>query len=158
MYQLESLLNAYGFNDVIRVVRRIGKKTQYEFRFKYRRTLLKQFNADLGSRKLFNQANHFLRFISAYNVILIKRERALSELYSGISAPNDLIYTIYYFGSSIDYVRFKDTENMHGITYDYSSKTLSFRFKSLPEVHCSVNIYKHSDVFTEVRYYVNSIG
>lgn len=48
-YQLESLLNAYGFDDVVRVVsRQIGKKTQYEFRLKYTRNLLKQFNSDLG--------------------------------------------------------------------------------------------------------------
>jgi hypothetical protein len=157
--QLESLLDAYGFNDAVKVVsRQIGKKTQYEFRFKYSRKLLKQFNADLGSRKLFNQANHFLRFITKEDVMFIKRERALYELYDRISVPNDLIYNIHYLGSSVDYIEFKDTENMNRIIYDYSCKKLNFRCKALPGVKCSVDLYEHRDVFAKVRYYRNLIG
>ena len=157
--QLESLLDAYGFDDVVRVVsRQIGKKTQYEFRLKRTRNLLKQFNSDLGSRKLFNQANHFLRFITKEDVMLIKRERALYELYDRISVPTDLIYKIRYLGSNIDYIEFKDTENMNSIMYDYLNKKLSFRCKALPGVRCSVDLYEHSDVFAKVTYYRNLIG
>lgn len=157
--QLESLLNAYGFDDVVRVVsRQIGKKTQYEFRLKYTRNLLKQFNSDLGSRKLFNQANHFLRFITKEDVMLIKRERALYELYDRVSVPTDLVYKIRYLGSNIDYIEFKDTENMNNIVYDYLNKKLSFRCKALPGVKCSVDLYEHRDVFAKVTYYRNLIG
>ena len=157
--QLESLLNAYGFDDVVRVVsRQIGKKTQYEFRLKYTRNLLKQFNSDLGSRKLFNQANHFLRFITKEDVMLIKRERALYELYDRISVPTDLVYKIRYLGSNIDYIEFKDTENMNSIMYDYLNKKLSFRCRALPGVRCSVDLYEHRDVFAKVVYYRNLVG
>lgn len=157
--QLESLLNAHGFDDVVRVVsRQIGKKTQYEFRLKYTRNLLKQFNSDLGSRKLFNQANHFLRFITKEDVMLIKRERALYELYDRISVPTDLVYKIRYLGSNIDYIEFKDIGNMNSITYDYLNKKLSFRCKALPGVKCSVDLYEHRDVFAKVTYYRNLIG
>lgn len=157
--QLESLLNAYGFDDIVRVVsRQIGKKTQYEFRLKYTRNLLKQFNSDLGSRKLFNQANHFLRFITKEDVMLIKRERALYELYDRVSVPTDLVYKIRYLGSNIDYIEFKDTENMNSIMYDYLNKKLSFRCKALPGVRCSVDLYEHRDVFAKVTYYRNLVG
>lgn len=139
-------------------MRQIGKKTQHEFRLKHTRNLLKQFNSDLGSRKLFNQANHFLRFITKEDVMLIKRERALYELYDRISVPTDLVYKIRYLGSNIDYIEFKDIGNMNSIMYDYLNKKLSFRCKALPGVKCSVDLYEHRDVFAKVTYYRNLIG
>ncbi len=61
--------------------------------------ILKIFNKDFGNRKLFNQATHYLNFLSNYDTVLIERELELISFC--IPEDTDIQYSISALGSLI---------------------------------------------------------
>ncbi len=105
--------------------RRNPTKTEYSFKLRKSHKILKIFNKDLGNRKLFNQAKHYLKFMSHYDIMIIKRELDLIDFC--IPEDTDIEYSVQYSGSGIHSITFSNiTSNIHDMLYFDRTKQLVF--------------------------------
>lgn len=151
--QLKALLSAYSLDDVVKVVsmKYNSTKTKYKFKLVNSRTILKVFNKDLGNRKLFNQAKHYLGFLSKHDMMLIKREQELIRFC--IPENTDMQYSVQYSGSKIISISFFNvSSNIQNMTYIEKSNQLTFEIETLPYVQCSIEIESHEELYSTIKY------
>lgn len=151
--QLEDLLRFYGLYNAIKVVskRRNPTKTEYRFALRKSHKILKIFNKDLGNRKLFNQAKHYLKFMSHYDIMIIKRELDLIDFC--IPEDTDIEYSVQYSGSEIHNITFSNiTSNIYDMQYFDRTKQLVFSIDALPQIQCSIKVESRKDLFLKIKY------
>lgn len=151
--QLKALLSAYGMNDAIKVVsvKYNSAKTEYKFELVHSHKILKIFNKDLGNRKLFNQAKHYLGFLPKYDMMLIKREQELISFC--IPEDTDIWHSVQYSGSKIISISFYNVaSNIQNMKYIEKSNQLTFEIKTLPYVLCNIEVESHEELYSTVKY------
>lgn len=151
--QLEDLLDAYGVYKAVKVVEKRCNPTKTEYRFELRKShkILKIFSKDLGNRKLFNQAKHYLNFLSNYDTVLIERELELISFC--IPEDTEIEYSIKYRGSEIDSISFTNVaSNIYDMQYIDGLKQLVFKMNERPNIQCSIEVRCHEDLFSIIRH------
>lgn len=151
--QLEDLLDAYGVYKAVKVVEKRCNPTKTEYRFELRKShkILKIFNKDFGNRKLFNQATHYLNFLSNYDTVLIERELELISFC--IPEDTDIQYSIKYRGSEIDIISFSNVaSNIYDTQYIEGIQRLIFKLHELPNIQCNIEVARHEYLFSEIKH------